>query len=212
MTIPNAITILRILLVPPFVIVLLRGQYGSALGIFALAAISDAVDGYIARRYLQKSRIGAFLDPLADKLLAGTAFILLAVRHIIPDWLAVIVVSREFVILFGLFLLTVVHAPIQIAPSRMGKLNTAFQLSTVCLCLLANARCSSRRRAPRPPSRGSSISSEDSGRWPEGIPGDRGAGRGPSSPQGGGLAGHGGGQNARKNALTEIVRISIDYG
>ncbi len=138
MTIPNAITILRILLVPPFVIVLLRGQYGGALGIFALAAISDAVDGYIARRYLQKSRIGAFLDPLADKLLAGTAFILLALRHIIPDWLAVIVVSREFVILFGLFLLTVVHAPIQIAPSRMGKLNTAFQLTTVCLCLLAN--------------------------------------------------------------------------
>jgi cardiolipin synthase len=138
MTIPNAIPILRILLVPPFVIVLLRGHYGGALGIFVLAAISDAVDGYIARRYRQKSRIGAFLDPLADKLLAGTAFILLALRHVIPDWLAVVVVSREFVILFGLFLLTVVNAPIRIAPSRMGKLNTFFQLVTICLCLLAN--------------------------------------------------------------------------
>ncbi len=138
MTIPNAITILRILLVPPFVIYLLRGQYAGALAIFAFAGISDLIDGYIARRFRQQSKIGAFIDPLADKLLAGTAFVLLAAEKIIPDWLAVIVISREVVIVGGLYLLSLLGAQITIAPSRTGKLNTAVQLSTVCLCLLAS--------------------------------------------------------------------------
>ena len=136
MTVPNAITVLRILLVPPFVIYLLRGHYAGALAIFALAAISDFVDGYIARRFRQRSSIGAFMDPLADKLLAGTAFVLLAMRHIIPDWLVVLVISREVVIVGGLYLLSLLGVDIKIAPSRIGKLNTAFQLTTVCLCLL----------------------------------------------------------------------------
>jgi len=136
MTVPNAITILRILLVPPFVIFLLRGEYGGALLIFALAAISDFVDGYVARRYKQKTSLGAFLDPLADKLLAGTAFVLLAMRQVIPDWLTVIVISREVVILGGLYLLSLLNVEVHIAPSRWGKWNTAFQLSTVCVCLL----------------------------------------------------------------------------
>ena len=138
MTIPNAITVLRLLLVPPFVIYLLRGQYGGALAIFAVAGISDLVDGYVARRFGQQSKIGAFLDPLADKLLAGTAFVLLATERIIPDWLAVIVISREVVILGGLYLLSLLGAQITIAPSKTSKINTAVQLGTVCLCLLAS--------------------------------------------------------------------------
>jgi cardiolipin synthase len=137
-TVPNAITILRILLVPPFVIFLLRGQFGGALAVFAVAGISDLIDGYVARRFRQQSKIGAFIDPLADKLLAGTAFVLLAMKSIIPDWLAVIVISREVVIVGGLYLLSLLGAQITIAPSRTGKLNTALQLGTVCLCLLAN--------------------------------------------------------------------------
>ncbi len=138
MTIPNAITILRILLVPPFVIYLLRGEYGGALGIFIVAAISDFVDGYVARRFKQRTSIGAFMDPLADKLLAGTAFVLLAVQQIIPDWLAVLVISREVVIVGGLYLLSILGADIRISPSRMGKVNTAVQLTTVCICLLVH--------------------------------------------------------------------------
>ncbi|MFQ5457027.1 MAG: CDP-diacylglycerol--glycerol-3-phosphate 3-phosphatidyltransferase [Myxococcota bacterium] len=138
MTVPNAITVLRILLVPPFVIYLLRGEYGGALAIFAVAAISDFVDGYVARRFRQRTSIGAFIDPLADKLLAGTAFVLLAYRQIIPDWLAVLVISREVVIVGGLYLLSLLGADIKIAPSRTGKMNTAVQLTTVCLCLLAH--------------------------------------------------------------------------
>ena len=138
MTVPNAITILRILLVPPFMIYLLRGQYGGALVIFTIAAISDFVDGYVARRFKQRTSIGAFMDPLADKLLAGTAFVLLAVQQIIPDWLAVIVISREFVIVGGLYLLSLLGADIRISPSRMGKVNTAVQLTTICVCLLVH--------------------------------------------------------------------------
>ena len=139
MTVPNAITILRILLVPPFMIYLLRGQYGGALAIFILAAISDFVDGYVARRFKQRTSLGAFMDPLADKLLAGTAFVLLAVQQIIPDWLAVVVISREFVIVGGLSLLSILGADIRISPSRTGKVNTAVQLTTICLCLLVHA-------------------------------------------------------------------------
>lgn len=139
MTVPNAITILRIFLVPPFVIYLLRGQYGGALGIFILASISDFVDGYVARRFKQRTSIGAFMDPLADKLLAGTAFVVLAWKQIIPDWLAVIVISREVVIVGGLYLLSLLGAHIRISPSRMGKVNTAVQLTTICICLLVHA-------------------------------------------------------------------------
>jgi cardiolipin synthase len=137
MTLPNAITVLRILLVPPFLILLLRGDYGLALVVFAAAAVSDLIDGYLARRLERVTRIGTLLDPLADKLLAGTAFIVLTVRHVIPDWLTVIVVSRELLILFGFYLLAILQVPIEVAPSRVGKVNTALQLVTACVALVS---------------------------------------------------------------------------
>ncbi|OGP81711.1 MAG: CDP-diacylglycerol--glycerol-3-phosphate 3-phosphatidyltransferase [Deltaproteobacteria bacterium RBG_13_65_10] len=136
MTLPNAITILRILLVPPFVILLLRRDIGPALGVFAVASISDLLDGYLARKLKRVTRIGAFLDPLADKLLAGSAFILLAVREVIPEWLTVIVLSRELLLLLGFYLLSILQVPIEVAPSRVGKVNTALQLGTVCVALV----------------------------------------------------------------------------
>jgi cardiolipin synthase len=137
-TIPNAITLLRILLVPPFVIFLIQGRLRVALAVFAVAAISDFVDGFLARRLRQQSPIGTFLDPLADKLLAATAFVLLAWNRLIPEWLTVLVVSREVVILIGMVILNALDVRLQIAPSRIGKLNTALQLTTVCLALLAS--------------------------------------------------------------------------
>lgn len=137
LNVPNAITVLRILLVPPFVILLLRGRDAMALGVFAMAAVSDFVDGFLARRFGQQTDFGRFLDPLADKLLAVTAFILLAVRETLPDWLAVIVISRECVILAGMLLLNMLGVRVEVAASRVGKWNTAFQLTTVCATLLA---------------------------------------------------------------------------
>lgn len=136
LNVPNAITLTRILLVPPFVILLLRGQNAGALAVFAVAAISDFIDGFLARRLLQQTALGRLLDPLADKLLAGSAFVLLAVRQVLPDWLAVLVISRECVILAGMLLLNILQVRVEIAPSRVGKWNTAFQLTTVCAALL----------------------------------------------------------------------------
>src|SRR4029077_20568275 len=114
--VPNAITDLRILLVPPFVIFLIQGRDRVALAIFAVAAISDFVDGFLARRLGQQSPIGAFLDPLADKLLAGCAFVLLALSRVIPEWLTVLVVSREIVILIGMVILNAMQVRLEIAP------------------------------------------------------------------------------------------------
>lgn len=136
LNLPNAITLTRILLVPPFVIFLLRGHDAGALAIFAAAAISDFVDGYLARRLRQQTEFGRLLDPLADKLLAGSAFILLAVRQVIPDWLTVIVISRECVIVAGMLVLNLLQVRVEVVPSRVGKWNTALQLSTVCVALL----------------------------------------------------------------------------
>jgi len=144
--VPNAITLTRILLVPPFVIFLIRGHDAGALAIFATAAISDFVDGFLARRLRQKTEIGRLLDPLADKLLAGTAFILLALRQMLPDWLTVIVISRECVILAGMLLLNLLQVRVEVVPSRVGKWNTALQLTTVCVALLVGVLAP----APRP--------------------------------------------------------------
>ena len=145
--VPNAITVTRILLVPPFVIFLLRGHDAGALAIFAAASISDFVDGFLARRLEQQTAIGRFLDPLADKLLAGTAFILLAARQVLPDWLTVIVISRECLIVTGMLLLTMLQVRVEVAPSRIGKWNTALQLTTVCAALLVSVAAPS----PQPP-------------------------------------------------------------
>jgi cardiolipin synthase len=144
---PNAITVTRILLVPPFVLFLLRGHDTGALAVFAAAAISDFIDGFLARRLRQQTALGRFLDPLADKLLAGTAFILLALRHVLPDWLTVVVISRECVIVVGMVLLNMLGVRVEVAASRVGKWNTAFQLTTVCAVLLVGVLASS----PWPP-------------------------------------------------------------
>jgi len=94
LTIPNLITLTRILLTPLFVILLIQQRFQQALWIFILAGISDMADGLIARRWRQKSPLGALLDPLADKLLMCSSFVTLSIYHLIPPWLAVIVISR----------------------------------------------------------------------------------------------------------------------
>ncbi|RLA89883.1 MAG: CDP-diacylglycerol--glycerol-3-phosphate 3-phosphatidyltransferase, partial [Deltaproteobacteria bacterium] len=98
MTIPNFLTILRILLTPVLVILLLEGRLSEALFVFIIAGVTDALDGLIARLYKQKTRLGAFLDPLADKLLLVTTYVILAVQGLVPSWLTVIVLSRDVLI------------------------------------------------------------------------------------------------------------------
>lgn len=137
-TIPNALTIARILLTPFFVVLFLDGNYIGALSMFFLAGLSDALDGLLARLLDQRSALGAILDPLADKILLVTSFICLAHAGWIPLWLAVLVVSRDVIILGGIALLTFWGRDMRqsIQPSLISKLTTATQMALVLMGFL----------------------------------------------------------------------------
>ena len=135
-SIPNILTILRILLTPLFIILLLRGLYPQALLVFVLASISDALDGFIARWFDQRTELGAYLDPLADKLLLISAFICLGVLKVLPAWLAVLVITRDVIIVLGIAIFTITEKPYQVRPSVISKCTTAAQLITITVILL----------------------------------------------------------------------------
>jgi len=134
--IPNILTVTRILLTPLFVIFLLRDMFSFALLVFSIAAISDGLDGLIARYFKQYSVLGAYLDPIADKLLLTSAFVSLAVLRIIPPWLAVIVLSRDILIVIGIAVFAITNIHIEIKPSLVSKCTTVAQLLTIFLTLL----------------------------------------------------------------------------
>ena len=134
--IPNILTVIRILLTPLFVIFLLKDLFHFALLVFTIAAISDGLDGLLARYFNQYSVLGAYLDPIADKLLLASAFVSLAVLKIIPPWLAVIVLSRDILIITGIAVFSLTDIPIEINPSLVSKWTTVAQFLTILLTLL----------------------------------------------------------------------------
>lgn len=136
MTIPNLITSLRIILVPIFVIYILNDEFLPAMVIFGLAGLSDGADGLIARVFEQKSRLGSFLDPLADKMLLVAGFIVLSVRELVPSWLTVLVISRDAFILLGVLVLFLHKMDLTIRPSVVSKITTCFQLTSLFIVLL----------------------------------------------------------------------------
>ena len=135
MNIPNLLTIGRILLVPLLVIFLLDGKEMAALWVFILAGVTDALDGFLARVLKQKTEFGAFIDPIADKLLLITSYITLAVLGVLPKWLAVIVVSRDVIICGGIGILMLYNRDFKIKPSLVSKVTTFLQLLTVVFYL-----------------------------------------------------------------------------
>ena len=135
MTIPNLLTILRILLTPLLVIFLLDEKLSAALAVFIIAGITDGLDGLIARLYMQKSKLGAFLDPLADKLLLATTYVLLAVKNLVPNWLTVIVLSRDVLIVLGVFVLFMQALPFEVRPTIASKLTTCAQIFTAIVTM-----------------------------------------------------------------------------
>jgi cardiolipin synthase len=139
MNIPNLLTLLRIILVPIIVIFLIQGSFVKALMVFLVAGISDALDGFLARVLHQQTVLGAYLDPIADKALLASSFITLSVLHIIPGWLTVIVISRDFIILLGISVLSMMSIPVQIRPVFVSRVTTALQLVTVLMAL--STRC-----------------------------------------------------------------------
>jgi cardiolipin synthase len=135
MTIPNLLTLGRIFLTPVLVWLLLDGRYNTALAVFSVAGLTDALDGLIARLFNQKSRFGAYIDPLADKILLVTSFVILGYIGMIPLWLVIIAVSRDIMILLGLFTLVFYQIKVEINPVVSSKLTTLCQLLTVFLRL-----------------------------------------------------------------------------
>lgn len=131
MNIPNFLTLLRILLIPLLVIFLMEGKKDYAFAVFISAAVSDGLDGFIARVFKQKTLFGAYIDPIADKLLIGTSYVALAIIDSMPGWLAVLVISRDVIILGGLTLLLLNNRKIKISPLLDSKLTTLLQLLLV---------------------------------------------------------------------------------
>lgn len=136
LNLPNTLTMARIVLIPLFVTSIIYNRYDYALYLFFIAALTDAFDGLIARLRNQKTAFGTFLDPLADKFLLVTSFILFASYEKIPKWLTITIISRDVIVVTGwviLYLLT--HAP-KVEPSGLGKAAIAAQLTLICYVLL----------------------------------------------------------------------------
>jgi len=125
---PNAISLLRLVLVPPILLLLLNGTYVWALLLFVIAGFSDGLDGYLAKRFEWHTRLGALLDPVADKFLVAGTFITLAATGLIPAWLAAIVILRDVVIIGGAVAYNYIVKPVDGEPTRISKVNTALQL------------------------------------------------------------------------------------
>jgi cardiolipin synthase len=132
---PNAISIMRIALVPPILVLILRGEYGWALALFWFAGFSDGLDGYLAVRFNWTTRLGGLLDPAADKFLITGLFVTLAVTGDIPVWLAAIVILRDVVIVLGALAYNYLVKPVPGEPTRISKLNTALQMIFVLFVL-----------------------------------------------------------------------------
>jgi cardiolipin synthase len=136
MGLANWLTVLRIVLIPVFVTLLVYRRPGWALAVFTAAALTDLLDGWVARRRGMASRLGAFLDPLADKLLLTVSFVTLTYLKALPFWITAVVISRDVILVVGALLVHMVGIRIDPQPTRAGKAATFFQILTVLSGLL----------------------------------------------------------------------------
>ncbi len=135
MGLANWLTIIRIVLIPVVVTLLVYGRPGWALALFVVAAVTDLLDGYVARRRGMESRLGAFLDPLADKLLLTASFVTLTYLKVLPFWIAALVISRDVMLVMGAVVVHMVGVRIYPRPTRAGKAAAFFQVVTVLVGL-----------------------------------------------------------------------------
>jgi len=137
LNLPNLITLLRIGAIPLFLILLTDQRYSEALAVFVIAGATDSLDGAVARLTNSHTALGAYIDPLADKLLLVSSFVFLAFLGFVPHWLAILVVSRDVIILLGFAVLYFITGhSITVRPTFVGKASTFFQLLTVTLALV----------------------------------------------------------------------------
>lgn len=137
LSIPNLITLARILLVPVVVWAITSGQMLIAFVLFLAAGVSDAVDGFLAKRFNMQSELGAYLDPLADKALIVSIYVSLGVAEAIPRWLVILVVSRDIMIVGAVILSWLMGKPMAVKPLPVSKANTVAQIVFACLVLAA---------------------------------------------------------------------------
>ena len=136
---PNALTVLRFIAAPATALLLLYDHFGAALVIFALAGVSDLLDGFLAKRYGITSRFGRYLDPAADKALMFACYLVLTIQQIVPLWLTAIVIGRDAIMVVCIVIARLTDAPITITPLRVGKLTTVAQVTFIGVQLLALA-------------------------------------------------------------------------
>ena len=142
-TLPNFITLVRLAALPFFLLSIAEGRFGFALGLFVAAGISDGVDGYLARRFQMNSALGAYLDPIADKLLLMSSYLFLAIPSYpasvkVPIWLAMLVLSRDFLMLLVALLLILTSNKRRFPPTWLGKVTTVTLIVTLVFVLCAN--------------------------------------------------------------------------
>lgn len=133
---PNVLTGLRLASAPAVSLLLIGHNDRTALGIFALAGLSDAADGFLAKRFGLATRFGRYLDPAADKLLMLASFLTLTKLGVAPVWLTAIVIARDIAIILGVMFVVLRELPLHVAPLFVGKLSTAFQIGYVALALV----------------------------------------------------------------------------
>jgi cardiolipin synthase (CMP-forming) len=146
-TVPNLLTVFRMVLIPVFVSLLFYQRFLLALGVFVLAGVTDGLDGLLARRFNQKSQLGTILDPIADKLMLVTSFVVLSMRSVFPQplpshlpvpfWVTVAVISRDVFILVGAAAINIVTGFRGFRPSMLGKINTTVQIVAIAAIMLA---------------------------------------------------------------------------
>jgi cardiolipin synthase (CMP-forming) len=146
-TVPNLLTVFRMVLIPVFVSLLFYQRFILALGIFVLAGVTDGLDGLLARRFNQKSQLGTILDPIADKLMLVTSFVVLSMRSVFPQplpphlpvpfWVTVAVISRDVFILVGAAAINIVTGFRGFRPSMLGKINTTVQIFSIAAIIWA---------------------------------------------------------------------------
>src|SRR5678809_512912 len=146
-TVPNLLTVFRMVLIPVFVSLLFYQKFVLALSIFVLAGVTDGLDGLLARRFDQRSQLGTILDPIADKLMLVTAFVVLSMRTVFPQplpshlpvpfWVTVAVISRDVFILVGAAAINIVTGFRGFRPSMLGKINTTVQIGAITAIIFA---------------------------------------------------------------------------
>ncbi len=142
-TIPNVLSLIRIILIPFFIHLFLKGNIKAALAVLFIASLTDLLDGFIARAFNQRSRVGYILDPLADKLLMDSTYILFSLKSLeltvhIPQWITITVVSRDIIIVIGASILYLLNPQRILKPHWLGKATTTVQMATAIVVLFVN--------------------------------------------------------------------------